>query len=264
MKTKKELVAAFARNDEDKPQLAALLDKQDAAQNRGVPASSKFLSPEMQVIARRMLDHIKAEYITFGGSEGAERAVVCFLPEWADESWLKSDESPIAAIKATFKTERELSHRDFLGSLMGLGLQREAVGDIMIQDGCCYMAVLREVAPFVVQNMTSAGRVSLQLEQIALSAMPAREVRFETRRDSVMSMRLDGVVAAAFNLSRSTAEEMIKAGRVSLDHLECLKGDKTVASGSIISVRGLGKVQIEETGTTSRKGRMGIEVKKFV
>ena len=264
MKTKKELVAAFARNDEEKTLLAALLDKQDAAQNRGVPASSKFLSPEMQVIAGRMLEHIKADFILYGGSRGAERAVVCFLPEWADESHLTGDESPVAAIKATFKTDRELSHRDFLGSLMGLGLQREAVGDILLLDGCCYIAVLREVAPFVLQNMTSAGRVSLQLEQIDLCDLPEREVKFETRRDSVMSMRLDGVVAAAFNVSRSTAEEMIKAGRVSLDHLECLKGDKTVASGSIISVRGLGKVQIVETGTTSRRGRMGIEVKKFV
>jgi len=264
MKTKKELVAAYARTDEDKPQLAALLDKSDAAQTRGVPSCSKFLSPEMQAVACRMLDYIKAPYSLFGGIGGAERAVVCFLPEWADDSWLMGEDSPLAGIKAAFKTERELTHRDILGSLMGLGLQREAVGDILVQDGCCYFVLLREVAPFVLQNMTSAGRVSLSLEQVALSELPAREIRFETRRDSVMSMRLDGVVAAAFNLSRDSAAELIKTGKVSLDHAECLKGDKTVQSGSIISVRGLGKVQVEETGTTSRRGRMGIEVKRFV
>ena len=190
--------------------------------------------------------------------------MVCFLPEWADESLLTGADSPLAAVRARFKSDRELTHRDILGSLMGLGLQREAVGDIYLQEDCCVFVVLREVAGFVLQNMTSAGRVSLHLELIPLNELPAREVKFETRRDSVMSMRLDGVVAAAFNLSRNSADELIKSGRVSLDHLECLKGDKTVHSGSIISVRGMGKVQIEETGTTSRRGRMGIEVKKFV
>ncbi len=264
MKTKKETLAAFGTTDEERTQLAAILDKCDAASGRGVPAFSKFLSPEMQARCKRMLDSLKADYRIFGGAEGAERCVVCFLPEWADESLLTSDDGPIAAIRSAFRSERELTHRDILGSLMGLGLQREAVGDIYLQDGCCYILLLREIAPFVVHNMTSAGRVSLRPELIPLSMLPAREVKFEIRRDSVMSMRLDGVVAAAFNLSRSSADELIKAGRVSLDHTECLKGDKTVHSGSIISVRGMGKVQIEETGTTSRRGRMGIEVKKFV
>lgn len=262
--TKKELVARFAGSEEDKTLLAAVLDKYDAAASRGVPSCTKFLSPELQVRVGAMLDYMKAEYTIFGGGEGYERCVACFLPEWADESWLTGADSPLAAVRARFKSDRELTHRDILGSLMGLGLQREAVGDIYLQEDCCVFVVLREVAAFVVQNMTSAGRVSLRPELIPLSELPAREVKFETRRDSVMSMRLDGVVAAAFNLSRNSADELIKAGRVSLDHLECLKGDKTVHSGSIISVRGMGKVQIEETGTTSRRGRMGIEVKKFV
>ena len=264
MKTKKELVAAFARSEEDKTLLAAILDKANAAQNKNTPAFTKFLSPAQQVIACQMLDHIKAEYTVFGGRKGAERAVLCFLPDWLDEDFLQSEDSPVAAIKAAFKSDRELTHRDFLGSLMGLGLQREAVGDIYVYEDCCYFVLIRDIVPFVMQNLTSAGRASLSLTMTELSALPEKEERFESRKDSVMSMRLDGVVSAAFNVSRDTAAEMIKAGRVSLDHLECLKGDKTVHSGSIISVRGLGKVKIEQTGTLSRRGRMGIEVKKFV
>ena len=257
-------VLAGRRARQYKTLLAALLDKKDMCERRSVPAFSKFLSPEEQLIASRLLNHIKAEYVVFGGREGAERAVVCFLPEYMDEGGLRGGDSPIAAIRAVYKSERELTHRDFLGSLMGLGLQREAVGDIYVLDGCCVFLVLGEIAPYVLQNMTSAGRAALSLERIAIDDIPQIEQRFETKWASVMSMRLDGVVSAAFNVSRDTAAEMIKAGRVSLDHLECLKGDKTVHSGSIISVRGMGKVQIEETGTTSRRGRTGIEVKKFV
>ena len=123
---------------------------------------------------------------------------------------------------------------------------------------------MRELVPFVMQNMTSAGRAALSLEEIDLSAIPVPEIKFEEKHATVMSMRLDAVVAAAFNISRDRAAQYINSGRVSLNHIECLKCDRPVKDGDIISVKGMGKAQVLDAQTTSRRGRMGIIIKKYV
>ncbi|MBP3940626.1 MAG: RNA-binding protein [Christensenellaceae bacterium] len=263
MKSKKELTEGFARNDEEKVFLASLLDKNEMAQDRGIPSFSKFCTQEQQVIAKRLLDAVHAEYHVFGGYENAERAIFCFLPEYLDESYLFSEDSPLAVVRAEYKGEKQLSHRDFLGSLMGIGIIREAVGDILTEENRCHFLIIRELLPFILQNLSQAGRASLTLSEIPLSELPTPEQKFEESRASVMSMRFDAVISAAFHISREKAAQYVNAGYASLNHLECLKGDKTVKDGDIISVKGLGKAKIEETGATSRKGRLSIVIRKY-
>lgn len=264
MKSKKELIAAFADGEENKLLLASLLDKEETARMKGIPSCTRFMTPEQQAMSKKLLDSIKAEYHIFGGYEGAERAVICFLPEYLDELWIESADGPVAAIKASYKGNLKLGHRDFLGSLMGTGIVREAVGDITVWDNICYFIVLRELVPFVIQNMTSAGRAVLTLEEREFSQIPAPEIKLEEKKATVMSMRLDAVLSAAFNVSRDSAAQCVNSGRVSLNHILCVKGDKIVKDGDIISVKGMGKVQIFDAGTISRRGRKGVIIKKYV
>lgn len=262
-KNKRELVERFAGGDEEKLLLASLLDRFDAASSRGIPAYTKFLTEEQQALCRRLLDYIKAEYYVFGGRTEAERTVICFLPEYMDESSLGDSDGPIAVIKASSRSGAELTHRDFLGSLMAVGIVRETVGDILTDGNTGYIFVLRELVPFIIQNMERAGRETLELEEIPLDSLPEFEQNFEDKTATVSSMRLDAVVSAAFNISRDSSAQYVCSGRVSLNHAECLKVEKQVKDEDVISVRGLGKVRITATGGISRKGRLVIAIKRY-
>ena len=263
MKSKKEMVSSFARTDEEKVLLSAILDKKEICENKNIPAFTKFLTPEEQALSLKMLEYTGASATTFGGRDESERAVLAFLPDWFNECELYSDESPITAVCAEFNDINTLTHRDFLGSLMGLGLKREAVGDILVFEGKAVFFVLAELAPFVLQNMKSAGRAGLSLKQISFSEIPASEQKMTEKRTSVMSMRIDGVLSAAFNLSRNASSELIRAGKVSINHLICEKVDAQVHSGDTVSARGFGKITVHDNGVTSRRGRMSITVKKY-
>ena len=145
---------------------------------------------------------------------------------------------------------------------MGLGIERDMVGDILPRPGSCDIVLLREIAPYVLQNLSSAGRASLTLAET--EAAEAREAEYRLLRDTVASVRLDAVVGCGFGLSREKASATIRAGKVFLNGLECLKPDRSVEAGSRITLRGLGRMELSEVGGLSRKGRTQIVIKRFV
>ena len=167
-------------------------------------------------------------------------------------------------MRAAFFERDSLSHRDFLGALMGCGIKRETVGDIYVAAGRCDFLVTRDILPYVLQNLTDAGRTRLHLEQIPLSALEAPEQKTKQIRGTVSSLRLDGVVAEGFALSRSRAAEVITAGKTELNYMLCTKPDRLVAEGDVISVRGLGKMRLEAVGGNTKKGRISIEICRYI
>ena len=134
-------------------------------------------------------------------------------------------------MRASFFENDKLTHRDFLGSLMGSGIKRETVGDIYVGEGSCDFLVLREILPYVLQNLGSAGRTKLHLEEIELSELLVPQQSVKTVRDTVPSLRLDGIVSSGFSISRGKAADYIAAGKAELNYLPCTKGDKQVARG---------------------------------
>ena len=200
----------------------------------------------------------------FGGLSTAEREISCYLPDYLDEDWLTGEDGPVAAVRAAFFERDSLSHRDFLGALMGCGIKRETVGDIYVATGRCDFLVTRDILPYVLQNLTDAGRTRLHLAQIPLSALKAPEQKTKQIRGTVSSPRLDGVVAEGFALSRSRAAEVIAAGKTELNYTLCAKPDRLVAEGDVISVRGLGKMRLEAVGGNTKKGRISIEICRYI
>ncbi|MDE7245656.1 MAG: hypothetical protein K2O18_17015, partial [Oscillospiraceae bacterium] len=157
-----------------------------------------------------------------------------------------------------------LSHRDLLGSLMSLGVTRERLGDILVSPHSADLITVPSLTGFFLREWSGAGRVTLTVSEISREELLVPQAQVKTIRDTVSSLRLDAVTASAFGLSRGKASGLISAGRVSLDHVPCLKPDKPVAQGSMISVRGLGKARLAETGGLTKKGRTGITVEKFI
>ena len=257
MVDRREKIARLAQSKEDEVLLARVYERITLAAQRNVPASTCFLSKREQMLCQELLRG--EDFRFFGGTELSEREVCCYLPEYLDESWLYSADGPIAAVRASFFENDKLTHRDFLGSLMGSGIKRETVGDIYVGEGSCDFLVLREILPYVLQNLGSAGRTKLHLEEIELSGLHVPQQSVKTVRDTVPSLRLDGIVSSGFSISRGKA-----AGKAELNYLPCMKGDKQVAEGDIISVRGLGKIKLEAIGGNTKKGRISIEISRFL
>lgn len=159
---KTELLNKCARSGEERVLLARALDKLELAQNRSVPACTPFLSPGEQASVTDLLNAWgRPRHLFFGGYEGAERAVCAFLPDWQEESdFLADPEGPVAALEAAFPADAELSHRDILGALMGLGITREKLGDILLDHGRCQVLVLQDALPISSPSgsLPAAGR----------------------------------------------------------------------------------------------------------
>lgn len=258
----KEKIEKLAQNGEDRMLLAKVWDRLSSGQRKNIPAFTGFLSLREQELVRRMVG--EQDFSFFGGYAGAERTVACYLPDYLDPAYLCEGEGPVVCLRASFYERDRLSHRDFLGSLMGAGIKRETVGDICVGEGVCDFFVLRDISTYVEQNLTSAGRTKLHIERVPLenARIPMPEV--VTIHDTLASIRLDSVVSAGFRIGRNLACRHILAGAVAIDGLPCLKPDRAVEEGAVVSVRGLGKIRLTRVKGQTKKGRIAVEIEKFV
>lgn len=263
---KTELLNKLARDGEERTLLARTMDRIEQAERRNIPAYTSFLSPhEGEAVSRLIAASGHPWHLFYGGFEGAERRVCAFLPEWMEDGEdAFGEDGPIVALRASWHQGETLTHRDLLGALMGMGVTREKVGDLLVAEGRCDILVLREVSAFLLQSMESAGRVKLRLERVPLSGVEPPQVQVKLIRDTVAALRLDAVAASGFSISRSKAADLISAGRVNLNWQECQKGDRTVEEGDVISCRGLGKCVVKEVGGRSKKGRIGLLIQRFL
>ena len=250
-----------AASPEERILLARVLDKYEQMDRRSIPTATPFLSEAEQAAVQRLLNAagIHSGFVWNGGYEGAARKLLQFLPDWAEE-----DPAAIAYLRASFRGEGKPTHRDCLGSLMGLGISREKLGDILVDDGSCDLIAAPEVVPFLVQNWDSAGRTKLSVSEIGAEELHIPEQQIQVLRDTVMSLRLDAVAATGFGMSRAKAAELIHAGRVQLNHTDCCKPDRSVSQGDVVTARGFGKFVLAEVGGLSKKGRVTITVHRYL
>ena len=264
---KKELLDCCARDGEERILLARVLDKLELAQGRGVPAHTPFLSPGEQASVTDLLNAWgRPRHLFWGGYPDSERRICVFPADWQEEDGIcAGPEGPLAALEARFPPDAALTHRDVLGALMGLGLNRELLGDILLpQPGLCQVVALRESLPILLSQWEGAGRWRVSAAEIALDRLAPRPAQVKTIRDTVATPRLDAVTAACFSLSRGKAAALIAAGRVSLNHRECLKADRQVAEGDTITCRGLGKCVVREVPGQSKKGRTMLIIERYL
>ena len=248
---KKELLDRCARSGEERILLGRVLDKLELAQSRGVPAHTPFLSPGEQASVTDLLNGAgRPRSLFWGGYPGSERNICLFPAGWQEDS---------------FPAGASLTHRDILGALMGLGLTREVLGDILLpQPGVCQVVALTEAVPILLSQWESAGRYKVSLSEISLDQLAPKPAQVRTIRDTVATLRLDAVTAAGFSLSRAKAAALVASGKVSLNHRECLKADRPVAEGDVLTCRGLGRCVVKEVPGQSKKGRTMVVLDRYV
>lgn len=226
--------------------------------------ATAFLDSHEQAIAAaaiRSAGDIKA--FLWGGYEEAERRILVCIPEFLSfEDEMKRELIRLVRVRKT-KGSKDLTHRDYLGSTLGLGIERRMIGDILVCSDGADIVCLGEISEYVQRELTRVGRVEVSTEVVDLGELLTPEAKAEIIRDSISSPRLDSVVSSAFRMSRANAQKYIKAGQVSVDHAEALKPDAQVKEGSIIVLRGKGKAKLTEIGGESRKGRLRIIIERY-
>ena len=263
---KTELLNKCAGGDEENRLiLARALDKLELADRRGVPAHTQFLSPAQRVAVEGLINASgHPRHLFTGGYPDAERTICVFLPDWMEEEDWPSGEHPLAALQFHASAGAKLSHRDWLGSIMGLGLTREKIGDLLVEENRCQILVLAETMPIVRSQLEKVGRYPVSGVDIPLEDLTPPERTVKLIRDTFATLRLDAVTASAFSLPRSKASTLIASGRVSLNHVECTKPDRQVSEGDIITCRGSGKCIVKQITGQSKKGRIMAELERYV
>ena len=262
MRDKRTLLDKTARDQEERLLFSRLLDQAERCERRHILTHSFFLSPGERLAAESLLRAAEApRHVFCGGYAGAERTIALFLPDWVEEEDAAAE---LQLLRIKCFEENVLGHRDVLGALMGLGISREKLGDILMAPDGCDLIILPEIADFLMMNWESAGRLRLKKELLPIEELRIPEKEVKRIQDTVAAPRLDAVLGVGFSLSRGRAAELIAAGRIQLNYRDCLKGDKQVGEGDTISCRGLGKCRVAELGGLSKKGRIRIVVERYV
>lgn len=197
----------------------------------------------------------------FGGYSDAERCIFGVFPEWEEAS---EEAFPIAVLKIESGYERELSHRDYLGTVLSLGIERGKIGDILVKDKYAYIFVMEDIADFVEMNIRKIANCGVKLKRVSLDAEDLPQREYIKINAVAASARLDAVLAAALNISRRESVLYISGGKVSVNHKPITDISFSVKNGDLMSVRGAGRIILEEIGTNTRSGRIHILLKKCV
>lgn len=239
---------------------AKLNDCVRLAQNGGRPRFLGFLDEREAGAAQKTMEKLCFQnYMLRGGHEDPERVVFGAFPAFLEP---EEPDFPIAAVTARFRRCDSLSHRDFLGALLAQGIERETLGDILVEEGRCVFFVRSEMADYILSQVTKIGRVGVTLSLGMELPLPAAG-RFEEFSAVVASARLDCIVAAAVGTSREKAAELIRAGMVMLNHTETDSVSAQVAEGNKLSVRGRGRYILDRLGPVTKKGRLSIAGRKY-
>lgn len=222
---------------------------------------TRFLEPPMERDALSAANEAGVHAVFRGGWENAERRIAAFFTGEPPEEW----EYPIACLELKWNPKYSSpGHRDLLGAVMGLGLERDSTGDIAMgaEDGTAYLFAHRDVESYICGNLEAAGRASLKVRSFddipAIRAPEGIELRV-----TVSSERMDAVIAAALKLSRSEAQRLIEAGLVKRSHIIELRGDIHLEEGDLLSVRGHGRMRITAFEGQTRKGRLAVRLFRY-
>ena len=251
-----------ARTDEERFLMRHIEDLARTAQSRGIARYSGFLSDREQELARAALGRAGLEegFRFDGGWPDAERRVLCLEPEDCYPA------SPVCCVRLRCRALAGAQlpvHKDYLGSLMGLELRREALGDIVLppeEPGTAYLFALEPAAALICQELRSVGRTEVTAQQLALDEVPEfaqAERRLQTA--TVSSLRLDAVLAAMLRCSRGMAAELVAAGRVEINHLPVSSAHAPVYESDVFTVRGKGRFRLTALPGKSKKDRQIIE-----
>ncbi len=246
---------------EDKLWIARAEDAISLADKRYTTVSVGFLTPHLRnLIKSEVHKNRDIETIFYGGYDDAERTLYVCYPK--DATPVLSE--VISVIKISGRMTEELSHRDYLGSLMGIGMKREMIGDILTDDDGALIFVKPEIADYILLNLSKIGRFGVNTEIVNIDTIIVPKKETEEKTGTVSSLRMDCIVAFILNTSRKKSVEFINAERVECNFEKVTSVSSVVKEGDLLSVRGFGRFLVSKIGDRTRKDRIRIVVEHYI
>lgn len=243
-------------DEPEKTLFAKLYDRGIRSERFGGASFGDFLSMDELTLFRERSRYLPdCEIAEFGGYGEAERRMIGFNAEEKD--------FPVTAVEITGKRLDGLTHRDYLGALMALGLDRHKLGDIVVSDHGAVVFAAADISDYIVNTLGEVGRSVVQVsiadpEDLDLGAREFKEIK-----GTVASLRLDSIVSLMAGKGRSAASDLIKMGRVYVNGSAASRTDMKISDGDVITVRGFGKAAVQ-IGGLSKKERIFVTLKKYV
>lgn len=251
--------------------LSRIYDKKAEADKNMMITHTVFLSVDeindISLNERKLRDGVNV--FCYGGIPEAERRCVFFVPECFSIEDISEyfnefkDDNPLIAVRIIKDRFSVLSHRDYLGALMGLGIKREQIGDIITCDDGAYVICFKNIARFIEENLTKGGRGTLTCYITDISCVELPEEKTEIKFHSVASLRLDNIMSAGFSVPRSSCGEYIKRGLVFVNSVRAVKSDALIKENDKIVLRGKGKIVLSEVIGENKKGRVHINIRHY-
>ncbi len=256
--------------------LYAKIDDLAKAASRGVLAAGDFLTPREQYFAKNYIDRrYRDSFLFYGGYEGAVRRAPIAVPEYVsvmaeynggDLRLAAQDElsEHFAVLSVSGSGYKTLDHRDYMGSVLGLGLSRAVIGDILpIGEHRALLVVSEKIAPFLLEELVLIGHDKARTERTTLDFHTVFEQQFLDLSLTVSSMRADCIVAALTGASRDDAQTMIARGLVEVNFSPTEKPSLDLAANDTVSIRGFGRFVLGEIAGETKRGRLRLHARKY-
>lgn len=257
----KEKYIAHIKEEDMKYLLTQTLDKAEVVLKNHDIKTTDFLNPyELKMITSILSSFPDIAWISAGGYEKAERKMLVIFQDYLTTDVI---ERPLAALKVVNTSEFTiLNHRDYLGALLSLGIKREKIGDIILHNSGCYIILEKTLKDYVLFNLHKIGNNSITIKEISLDDIKPLEIKFKEITGTVASLRLDSIISLAFKTSRTEAQALISREKVYINWSIANKNFHEMNKGDTISVRGKGRVIVEEIQGKTKSGRIHIKLKK--
>ena len=243
--------------EEDRVEVLNLYEKYSLAKEKNITVfGNNFYSPNVWTYFKKNFETKYFKIDDYGFFDEAERRMVCFNNCY-------STPYPLSIIEIQNKSKfNTLTHRDYLGSVLSLGIKRNKIGDLLVKDQSCFLPVCDEIKEFVISNLSTIGgapcKVVLLNENIEIP-----KAEFEEIVILVEHLRIDSIISKLASVSRSKAQSLIEQGRVLLDYNKIKDKSEKVVLGQRITIRGIGKFIVGETIGSSKSGKNKIIMKKY-
>ncbi len=249
---------------EERLLFAKALDRADFSLKRHEKTFTDFLDAAKSGSFIERLQYLPEITVTaWGGAEDSERRMIGFAPDYMQ---IEKEDFPIVACKIEKNPrfgQSDLSHRDFLGSILGLGIDRSRVGDIFVRENGAVCFLHEEIAPFVFSQLKKVSKTPVNVTRCCPQEASA-EREIQQKRMTVASLRLDAVAGAVFHLARGKVQDAIHGEKVFVNWAVVTDVSRQLKKGDMISLRGFGRFRLLETGAVNKKGRIAIEVGLYV
>lgn len=238
----------------EKLSMMKVLDKIKIYEKTEKMVSTNFLDPAEQMEVQNLLSKVPNHF--FGGYEEAERKILVIGS--GEEAKLQSFLQVI-----TIEAKHNLSHREVLGTILGLGLKREFIGDILVKENRADVIVQKDIADYIFQNMNKVGKEKVKVSYQTFENLLQIEIKAKEIKTTVASLRVDAIISSGIGLSREVSSRLVQNQRVKWNHKLLENPSKKMNVGDILSIRGYGRIELASILGETRKDRVRVVLKRY-